>query len=121
MTKSNFGGGVYYTYSSIYLFMTKNSEGRNSSRAGTYRQELMQRPWKGTTYSLDPCGLAFCFPSSSFKQNLGLSAEGWPDPLVNRLAYCPILGMHFFSISVSTSHMSLACIDMNLATHYLIM
>ena len=35
--------GVHLTYTNI-LFILKGSQGRNSNRAGTWRQELMQRP-----------------------------------------------------------------------------
>jgi hypothetical protein len=30
---------------------------RDSRRAGTWKLELMQKPWKGSTYWLAPCGL----------------------------------------------------------------
>jgi hypothetical protein len=36
-----------FSHSSMYLFIFKSSEGRNSSRVGTCRQELMQKPWRG--------------------------------------------------------------------------
>jgi hypothetical protein len=47
--KSNFQERVYFTHSSISQFIIESSEGRNSSRAGTWRQELMQRLWRGAT------------------------------------------------------------------------
>jgi hypothetical protein len=37
---------AYLTYTSAFLFVTEGSQYRNSNRAGTWRQELMQRPWK---------------------------------------------------------------------------
>jgi hypothetical protein len=37
---------------STLLFITKGSQDRNSHRAGTWRQELMQRPWRGAAYWL---------------------------------------------------------------------
>jgi hypothetical protein len=39
------------------LFITKESQDRNSPRAGTWRQELMQRPWRGAVYWLASPGL----------------------------------------------------------------
>jgi hypothetical protein len=33
---------------------SKSSEGRNSCRAGAWRQELMQTPWRGAAYWLAP-------------------------------------------------------------------
>jgi hypothetical protein len=38
---------VNFPPSSSSQFFIKSSEGRNSSRAGTWRQELRQRPWRG--------------------------------------------------------------------------
>jgi hypothetical protein len=37
---------VYSAYTSTLLFITKVSQDRNSHRAGTWRQELMQRTWR---------------------------------------------------------------------------
>ena len=36
---------VYLAYTSISLFNTEGRQDRDSNRAGTWRQELMQRPW----------------------------------------------------------------------------
>ena len=36
------------------LFLIKYSKGWNSHWAGTWRQELIQRPWRGAAYWLDP-------------------------------------------------------------------
>lgn len=38
-------------------FHLTGRQGRNSNRAGTWRQELMQRSWRGAAYCLAPCGL----------------------------------------------------------------
>jgi hypothetical protein len=43
---------VYLAYTSILLFITEGSQDRNSSRAGTWRQKLMHRPWRGAAYWL---------------------------------------------------------------------
>jgi hypothetical protein len=43
---------VYSAYISIKLFITEGSQDRNSNRAGTWRQELMQRPWRGAAHWL---------------------------------------------------------------------
>jgi hypothetical protein len=48
---------VYSTYTSTLLFITKGSQDRNSHRAGTWRQELMQRSWMDVTYWLASPGL----------------------------------------------------------------
>jgi hypothetical protein len=47
---------VTFTYSSIEKFIIKSSEGRNSSRTGIWRQELILRLWKGITYWTAPRG-----------------------------------------------------------------
>jgi hypothetical protein len=39
------------------LLITKGSQDRNSQRAGTWRQKLMQRPWRGSAYWLAFPGL----------------------------------------------------------------
>jgi hypothetical protein len=48
---------VYSAYTSTLLFITKGSQDRNSHRAETWRQELMQRPWRYITYWLNSPGL----------------------------------------------------------------
>jgi hypothetical protein len=58
MTKKQAGEErVYSAYTSTVVFITKGSQGRNTSRAGTWRQELMQRPWRGAAYWLASPGL----------------------------------------------------------------
>jgi hypothetical protein len=53
MTKKQVGEGrVFSAYTSTLLFITKGSQDWNSHRAVTWRQELMQRPWRGTPYWL---------------------------------------------------------------------
>ena len=53
---------VCSAYASTLLFIIKGSQDRNSNRAETWRQELMQRPWRGAAYWLSPC----YFPSLLF-------------------------------------------------------
>jgi len=43
---------VYSTYLSTLLVITKGNGDRNSHKAGTCKQELMQRPWRDVTYWL---------------------------------------------------------------------
>jgi hypothetical protein len=51
MTKKQLGEEQPYSaYTSTFLFITKGSQDRNSYKAGTWRQELMQRPWRGAVY-----------------------------------------------------------------------
>jgi type VI protein secretion system component Hcp len=41
---------VYLAYTSITLFITKRNQERNSNWAGSWRQKLIWKPWKITTY-----------------------------------------------------------------------
>jgi hypothetical protein len=51
MTKKHIGEErVYSVYTSTLLFIIKGSQDRNSHRAGTWRQELIQRPWQVVAY-----------------------------------------------------------------------
>jgi hypothetical protein len=51
MTKEQVGEKrVYSAYISTLLFINKGSQDRNSQRAGTWRQELMQRPWRDVLF-----------------------------------------------------------------------
>jgi len=45
-------GRIYLATLPTSLFITEGSHDRNSSRAGTWRQELMQRPWRFAAYWL---------------------------------------------------------------------
>ena len=58
MTKKQVGEErVYSAYTSTLLFITKGCQDYNSQRAGTWRQELMQRSWRGAAYWLASPGL----------------------------------------------------------------
>jgi hypothetical protein len=48
---------VYLASTSTTLFIIAGSQDRNSNWAGTWRQELRQRPWKGAAYWLALHGL----------------------------------------------------------------
>jgi hypothetical protein len=53
MTKEQAGEErVYLAYTSTSLFIIKGSQDRNASREETWRQELMQRSWRGVAYCL---------------------------------------------------------------------
>jgi hypothetical protein len=42
---------------STALFVIEKYADRNSNKTGTWRQKLMQRPWKSSVYCLVPRGL----------------------------------------------------------------
>ena len=48
---------IYVAHTSTSLFIIEGSQDRNSNRAGTWRQELMQRPWRGAAHWLALHGL----------------------------------------------------------------
>ena len=56
MTKKKVGEERVYLTSTL-LFITKGSQDRNSNKAGTWRQESMQRLWRVAAYWLAHPGL----------------------------------------------------------------
>ena len=65
---------VYLAYTSALLFITKGSQDRSSNRAGTWRQELMQRLWKDGDYWLASHGL---YSLLSYRTQDHQPREGW--------------------------------------------
>ena len=49
MTKKKVGEERVYL---VYTFIIEASQDRYSNRTGAWRQELMQRPWRGAAYWL---------------------------------------------------------------------
>jgi hypothetical protein len=49
---ASWGGDIYSAYDSISQFIIKRNQNRNSRRAETCKQELMQRPWRSMIYWL---------------------------------------------------------------------
>jgi hypothetical protein len=55
---------AYLAYIYISLFIIEGCQDRKSNKVGTWRQELMQRPWRGAAYwfvSNDLLSLLFFF------------------------------------------------------------
>jgi hypothetical protein len=48
---------IYSAYTSTLLFITQGSQDWNSHRVGTWRQELMQKPWRNAPYWIASPGL----------------------------------------------------------------
>ena len=85
MTKKEVGEErVYSAYTSTLLFITK--EVRNSHRAGTWRQELIQRLWMGDAFWLAPKGLLslLSYRSQDHQPRDGTTHNGLgPPPLLD--------------------------------------
>lgn len=93
-------------YISISLFILKGSQDRVSSRAEAWRQELMQRPWRDTSYSLASCGLlslrSYRTQNHTLRGNTTRNGCALPhQPRIKNmlfmLAYSPTLWKHFLN------------------------
>jgi hypothetical protein len=100
MTKKQVGEErVYSAYTSTLLFITKGSQGRNSHRAGTWRQELMQRPWRDVLYWLASPGLLslLSYRTQDHQPRDGTTHNGpsHPRSLIEKMPYSWISWRHF--------------------------
>jgi hypothetical protein len=100
MTKKQVGEErVYSAYTSTLLFITKGSQDRNSHRAGTWRQELMQSPWKGAAYWLASPGLLslLFYRTQDYQPRDGTTHNGPSNPwsLIEKMPYSWISWKHF--------------------------
>lgn len=50
-----------FSLNSTMMFIIKGSHGSNSNRAGSWRVELMQRPWRAAGTGLFPVAYLVCF------------------------------------------------------------
>ena len=83
MTKKQVGEErVYSVYTFTLLFITKGSQDRNSNRAETWRQELVQTPWRGVAYCLAPHGLLnlLSYRTQDHQPRDGTTHNGWALP-----------------------------------------
>jgi hypothetical protein len=96
---------IYSAYTSMLFITEKKSgqelkQGKDSSRAGSWRQELMQRPWRGAAYCLAPHRLLslpsyrtqghqprMAPPAQDGTTNCGLD----PPPLITKILWRHIL------------------------------
>jgi hypothetical protein len=74
---------LYSAYTSTLLFITKGGQDRNSHRAGTWRQELMQRPWRGAAYWLASPGLLILPSCRTQDPGIDNTTHSGLDPLPN--------------------------------------
>ena len=88
---------------------TEGNKGKDSSRAGTWRRELMQKPWRDAVHWLAPNGSLSPF-SYRAQDHLsrGSSTLQWTGPSSHqssiktpyRFAYRPILDRHVLLIKI---------------------
>jgi hypothetical protein len=73
---------VYSAYTSTLLFIIEESQHRNSNRAGTWRQELMQRPWRGAAYWVASLGMLslFSYRTQDHQPGMALLTVDWAHP-----------------------------------------
>lgn len=55
-------GGVYLVFASTPLFIIEGSQDRESNSVGTWKQELMLRPWRSSAYWLAAMSMLTCLP-----------------------------------------------------------
>ena len=109
---------VYLAYASLSLFIKKGSQDRNTNRAGTWREKMMQRLWRGATYWLAHHSLLSLFsyrtPGHQPRESITHSTLG-PSSSITNLKKCstglPTTQSHrvIFLIEVLSSQMTLAC------------
>ena len=96
---------VYLAYISILLFIIEVSQDGNSNRAGTWRQELMQKPWRGAAYWLAPHGLfsLLSYRTRTTSPGVAPPTMGWALPcqsLIKKMFYRrlqPYIWNHFLN------------------------
>ena len=98
----------------LSLFIIEGSQDRNSNRAGTWRQELMQRPWSSAAHWLAPHGLIrlLSYRTQDHQIRDGTTHHGLGPPhqsLVKKMTYSWILQRHFSQWSLPVQ-ITLACV-----------
>ena len=83
---------VYSAFISTSQSTMKGSQDRNSNRAGPWRQELMQRPWRGAAYwlFLGACSVCFLIENRTTSPGMTLTTMGRTPPyqsLIKKMPY----------------------------------
>jgi hypothetical protein len=75
--------GLFGLHFQITVYHGRNIEDRDSSRAGIWRQELKQRPWKDTAYWLASRGLLslLSYRIQNHQVRNGPTQMGCPSPI----------------------------------------
>jgi hypothetical protein len=97
---------------SILLFTIEGNQNRNSNRAGTWRQELMYKPWRGVAYWLAILDLfsLFSYKTQDDQPRNGTTFHGLgPLPLItNRESIFSYISWSLSSAEAPSSLMALA-------------
>ena len=117
-------GGKSLAY--ISVFIIKGSQDKNSSRAGSWRQELMQRPWRSVAYWLALHNLLswlFIHPRTASLGRVAITTKSWTlfhqsliKKMPYRLVYSPILWKTFSQLRLLSDDSSLCQVDIKLVS-----
>jgi hypothetical protein len=94
---------VHLAVFSTALSIIKVSQGRDSNRAGSLSQELMQSPWRSAAYWLTPHGLLslLSYKTQDYQPKGNTTHNGTPLTIIKRmpyrLAYSLVMHWHFLS------------------------
>lgn len=73
---------LYSTYASTLQFIIKGGQDKNSSKVGTWKQDLMQRTWRGAAYWLAYHGLLSLLSIELWITSPGMAHLRGPPPSV---------------------------------------
>ena len=105
---------VYFIYTSGNNPSLRKNHVRNSHRAGTWRQELMQRPWRSAAYWLAPHGLLNLLSSTTqdHQSRGGTTGKCWTLPCKSPIKKMPsdhLKSMRWILSIQEKSNMDLLC------------
>jgi hypothetical protein len=100
MTKKYIGEErVYSAYIATLIFLTKGNQDRDSQKTGTWRQELMQRPWRSSAYWIASLGLfsLFSYGSQGYQPMDGITHDvpSHLRSLIEKMPYSWVSWRHF--------------------------
>jgi hypothetical protein len=109
-------GEDLFTYTSSALLVIKGCQGRNANRAGTWRQEPMQRPWRVLLTGLLPKAFLACCLAElrTTSPGMKLLSRVCPLPhqsLIEKMPYSFILWRPFLNLNNSVSPVDIRLAD----------
>ena len=104
-------GFIWFTYPESWT--PEGNQGRGSKQVGTWRQELMQRPWKGAAYWLAPHGFLSLLSYRSQDHSPGMAPSSHQSP-TKKMPYNLILWRHLLNwVFLLSDNSSLCRVDIN--------